>query len=364
MKRKIKFNNQNFKHKFKIFVLVFILLACIFFLYFNDKILVQSIIQKSLHKEGTGTDKEETAKSNSIENFNVSKYVDVCKNRKTQFYDFRMGSTISTLPLSVITTNNNCENLCDTTPNCQFFTMKENAAGVVENNKCYLYIKALDISNIDRSNMKINVNCNSTIIPLSNSTNSYNGFGYINTNYFEHNKNKFQYKDAYLDKANELIPTLKANSTNLDALAVSTTGNQSHSQLTANAQNYTTIMGNWISAFGDLIGFDTTKLTTLNDSTDMFNDAIVTDQNNKDLKHLAAISKETPELDNKLVDVKSSGYVNNLFYTILAFIMIITIILLVLYKFNDNAIISDKFMMIYLIVIVILFMFIRFILNK
>lgn len=364
MKRKIKFNNQNFKHKFKIFVLVFILLACVFFLYFNDKILVQSIIQKSLHKEGTGTGEEETTKSNSIENFNVSKYVDVCKNRKTQFYDFRMGSTISTLPLTVIGPNNNCENLCDTTPNCQFFTMKENAFGNVEDNKCYLYIKALDISNIDRSNMKINVNCNSTIIPLSNSTSSYNGFGYINKNYFEHNKNKFQYKDVYLDKANELIPTLKANSTNLDALAVSTTGNQSHSQLTANAQNYTTIMGNWINSFGELIGFDTTKLTTINDSTDMFNDAIVTDQNNKDLKHLAAISKETPELDNKLVDVKSSGYVNTLFYTILAFIMIITIILLVLYKLNDNAIISDKFMIIYFIVIVILFMFIRSILNK
>ena len=182
MKSKIKFknfNNQNFKHKFKIFVLVFIVLSSVYFLYFNDKIFVQSIIQKSLHNEGN----EETTKSNSVENFNVSKYVDVCKNRKTQFYDFRMGSTLSNLSPWVIGTSNNCENLCDTTPNCQFFTMKENAAGVLENNKCHLYIKALDASNIDRSNMNVKVNCNSTIIPLANSTARYNGFGYINKNY-------------------------------------------------------------------------------------------------------------------------------------------------------------------------------------
>ena len=355
MKSKIKFNNPNFKHKFKIFVLVFIVLSSVYFLYFNDKILVQSIIQKSLHNE-------ETTKSNSVENFNVSKYVDVCKNRKTQFYDFRMGSRLSNLSPWVIGSNNNCENLCDSTPNCQFFTMKENSAGEVENDVCYLYINALDASNIDRSNMNVKVNCNSTIIPLANSTSSYNGFGYINKNYFKHNKNKFQYKDAYLDKANELIPTLKANRANLHALETSTSGN--HSQLTANAQHHTTIMGYWIATFGDLIGFDTNKLTTLNNETDMFNDDILDNQKNKDLKHLAAISKETPELDNKLVDVKSSNYVNNLFYTILTFIMIITIILLLLYRLNANAIISDKFMIIYFIVIVILFMFIRFILNK
>jgi hypothetical protein len=361
MKSKIKFknfNNQNFKHKFKIFVLVFIVLSSVYFLYFNDKIFVQSIIQKSLHNE----DKEETTKSNSIENFNVSKYVDVCKNRKTQFYDFKMGSTLSNLSPWVIGSNNNCENLCDSTPNCQFFTMKENSAGEVENDVCYLYINALDASNIDRSNMNVKVNCNSTIIPLANSTSSYNGFGYINKNYFKHNKNKFQYKDAYLDKANELIPTLKANRSNLDALANPISGN--HPQLTENAQHHTTSMGYWITTFGDLIGVNTNNLTTMNNETDMFNDDIDDNQKNKDLKHLAAISKETPELDNKLVDVKSSNYVNNLFYTILTFIMTITIILLVLYRLNTNAIISDRFMIIYFIVIVILFMLIRFILNK
>jgi len=359
MKSKIKFNNPNFKHKFKIFVIVFIVLASVYFLYFNDKILLQSTIQNSLHNKDKDKSKEETAKSNSIENFDVSKYVDVCKNRKTHFYDFKMGSTPSYLEGRIMGGDNNCEKLCDNTPNCQFFTMEENSNGELNNDVCFLYIKPLDISNIDRSNMNVNVNCNSTIIPES--ADSYYGFGFINKKYFEHNKNKFSYKDAYLDKANELIPTLKANRINLDAIEASTSGN--HSQLTANAQNDTNTLGYWITTFGNLIGVNTNNLTTINDETDMFNDAIIEDQNNKDLKHLAAISKETPELDNKMVDVKNSGYVNKLFYTILAFIMVITIILLLLYKLNANAIISDRFMIIYFIVIVILFMFIRFMLK-
>ena len=343
MKRKIKINNKNFKYKFKIFVLACIIVSAVYFLYFNDKILVQSIVQNSLHNEG------------SRENFDVHKYVDICKTRKTRFYDFSSAS----IPFSTITiptdSSNNCENLCDTTQDCQFFTMKESDA----TNTCYLYSSRLDSSNIDTNTMNIKVNCNSTILPSNGNSNVYNGYGYVNKNYFEHNKNKFTYKDAYLEKANELITTLKDNRLNLNALA---TQHGDHSELTANSEYYTNVIGSWISTFGELIGFDTNKLTTLNNSTDLFNENILDDEKNKALKKLAAISKDTPELDNKLSDVKSSGYANNLFYIILSFIMIITIILLILYKFNTD-IISDRFMIFYFIIIVILFMFIQYMLK-
>jgi hypothetical protein len=312
---------------------------------------VQSTIQNSLNNE-------ETTKSNSIENFDVSRYVDVCKNRKTNFYDYNLSDP--PLRLFDIGINENCEKKCNDTSNCQFFLMKENAEGVVDDKKCYLYIKELDPSYNDNSLMNIKVNCNSTLIPQSTSS-LYNGFGYINKKYFEYNKDKFSYKDVYLDKANELIPTLKANRTNLNALATSTPA--THKQLTDNDDSYRATMNEWITSFSALIDFSKNKLTSYNDQTDMFNDSILNNTKNKQLTHLAAISKETPELDNKLVDVKSSGYVNKLFYTILAFIMIITIILLILYKLNANAIISDRFMIIYFIVIVILFMFIRFMLK-
>ena len=44
MKSKIKFNNrtQNYKRIFKILLIVFIFGTCIYLLYFNDKIFVQS----------------------------------------------------------------------------------------------------------------------------------------------------------------------------------------------------------------------------------------------------------------------------------------------------------------------------------
>ena len=351
MKRKIKINNKNFKYKFKIFVLACIIVSAVYFLYFNDKILVQSIVQNSLHNEG------------STENFDVHKYVDICKTRKTRFYDF----TSNEAPLSVntIDASNNCENLCDTTRDCQFFTMKESddaLPGLGNTKTCYLYSSPLNSRNIDTNNMNIKVNCNSTILP-TNISNDYNGFGYVNKKYFEHNKNKFTYKDAYLDEANNLITTIKANRSNLNALRRQNGETENHAELTSNAEHYMSSMGYWITSFGELIGFDTNKLTTLNNSTDLFNEDILEDDKNKALKNLAAIANETPELENKLSDAKNRGYSNNLFYTILGFIMIITIILLILYKLNTN-IISDRFMIVYFIVIVIIFMFIRFMLNK
>lgn len=357
MKNKIKFNTQNFKHKFKIFVITFIILASVYLLYFNDKIFVQSIIQNSLHNEDIPT------KSNNIENFDVDKYVDICKNKKTRFYDF----TSETTPLSVysIDGSNNCENLCDTTPNCQFFLMNENNEQQSRRNNrktCYLYTRPLDSSNIDTNTMNIKVNCNSTIIPVSN--NYYNGYGYVNKNYFQYNKNKFSYIDAYLDKANELIKTIKDRRANLDAIANPNQDHSQHSQLTSNARYYNISIGDWITSFGELLGINSNNLTTVNNTTNLFTDNILDDEKNNVFKKLAAISKETPELDNKLIDVKNSGYVNNLFYTILAFIMVITIILLILYKLNNNIIITDKFMILYFIIIVILFMFIQFMLNK
>ena len=344
MKRKIKINNKIFKYKFKIFVLACILVSSVYLLYFNDKILVQSIDQNSLHNEG------------STENFDVHKYVDICKTRKTRFYDFTSASPTAFLPITISTdSSNNCENLCDTTPNCQFFIMNESDT----TNKCYLYSRPLDSSNIDTNNMNIKVNCNSTILPSNGNSNVYNGYGYVNKNYFEHNKNKFTYKDAYLEKANELITTLKDNRLNLNALAAQ---NGNNTQLAANAQSYNNVIGSWIDAFSQLIGFDSSELTTESNITNIFTQNILDNDKNKALKNLASISKETPELDNKLSDVKSSGYANNLFYTILAFIMIITIILLILYKFNTD-IISDRFMIFYFIIIVILFMFIHFMLK-
>lgn len=353
MKSKIRFNNLNIKSLLKKGLILFIVITCVYLLYLNDLILVQSIIQNSL------SIKPDTI----VETFNVNKYVDICKSRETRFYDFRSGpltaASSASLYYEAIDGSNNCENLCDTVPNCQAFMMRENSAGVLDISKCYMYIAVLDSSNIDRSSTSIKVNCNSKMLPASSYT--YNGSGYINKKYFENNKSKFSYIDIYLDKANELVSTLRDTKTNLNSILSQTSG---HGQLISNLENNNNNIGAWLTSFGNLIGVNPSTLFSINNSYNPFTDDVETDPTNIALNKLYAISKDTPELSEKIVDIERDRYVDNLFYTILAFIMVITIILLVLYRLNDNVIISDRFMIFYFIVIVTIFTFIRFMLNK
>lgn len=351
MKSKIKFNNrtQNYKRILKILLIVFIFGTCIYLLYFNDKIFVQSIIQAELNNESNN-------KSNIKESFDVNNYVDICKNRKTRFYNYQ-----NTTPLRYVNidTSNNCENECNTTPNCYAYVMPESISGVIDTSKCYLYTATLDASNIDRSSMSVDVNCNSTILPSDSYT--YNGFGYVNKHYFTYNKSKFSYIDAYLDKGKDLINTIKYMNTNLESIRTNAIGDP---QLVRNAEAATYNIGSWITGFGSLLGVNTSNLFTINSSTDLIQGNIVYNEKEKVLKNLHTISKDTPALENKLIDIKNNSYADNLFYTILAFIMVITIILLVIYRLDNNIIINDNFMIIYFIVIVSIFTLIHFILNS
>ena len=350
MKSKNKFNNKNNKEIVKLCLVIFIIGACIYLLYFNDKILVQSIIQNSLDNTNT----------NTIETFDVSKYVDVCKNRQTRFYNFRNG-TSSSLQYVNIDGSSNCENICDITPNCQAFFLRTDNSGInIDPSKCYMYIGILDASGIDNTNMSIKTNCNSLILPQASYT--YNGSGYINKNYFKNNKSKFGYIDTYLDKANQLISTIKTTNTNLNGIILGPDNDRT--QAISNVESNMLSIGSWMTEFGNLIGVDTSTLFTSNSAAQLFIDNIQTDPKYIALKKLLKLSKETPALDEKIIDSDRRKYINNLFYTILAFIMVITIILLIIYRLNDNVIISDRFMIFYFIVIVFIFTIIRFMLNK
>jgi hypothetical protein len=356
MKIKNKFNNQN-KKILKICLLIFIFGVCIYLLYFNDKILVQRAIQNSLNAN------DNINKPDIIENFNVTNYVDICKNRETRFYNFssNASNTSSSLQFVNMDATANCENICDITPNCQAFITRETSSSTIDPSKCYMYISALDSSFIDtNSSMSIKVNCNSKILPASSYT--YNGMGYINKKYFEKNKSKFSYIDTYLDKANELVSNIKNTNTNIDAIIRGT--DSGSEQAIANVQNNSIGVGTWMTEFGNLIGVDTTTLFTSNDSRNFFIDNIETDPKYIALKKLFKLSKETPAIEEKIADSERSVYIYSLFYTILAFIIVITIILLVLYRLNNNVIITDRFMITYFIIIVLIFTLIRFMLIK
>ena len=73
MKSKSNLSNNKF---IKISLITLVLGLSIYLLYFNDKIFIQD--PNSLNVV--------------VENFNVEKYVDICKNRKTNFYNFSNSS--------------------------------------------------------------------------------------------------------------------------------------------------------------------------------------------------------------------------------------------------------------------------------
>ena len=319
-----KLSNNKF---IKIMLITLVIGLSIYLLYFNDKIFIQ-----------------DPTSLNVVENFDVAKYVDICKTRKTNFYNFDSPNTefFHEYDLS------NCELKCDET-NCHAFIMRDIS-------KCFTYKGTLDSSGIDRNNVSVEVNCESTILPRDQGT--YNGYGYINKKYFEDNKSKFTYKDVYLEESNKFIDKLKTMNSKYDDLY---NGRNNYTQKVNAINAEGTSMGSWIANFGNLIGFDSANLFTINNN-DLFDLNYNVDEDPKQikLKEVYNASQKIATLEYKENDINKRGLSKHLFYIILAFIMVITIILLVLYKFSNN-VISDGFMIFYFIVIVTLFAFIQYV---
>ena len=344
------FKNNINKNKSIKFILITTLIALsVYLLYFNDKIFVQDIIVNSLNEE-------KDDKESIIENFNVAKYVDICKNRKTNFYNVSLPSGIT---LNTIETSN-CELKCDI-EDCDAFIMQDIIES--ENKKCITYKGNVDSSGIDQNDISINVNCSSTILP-EDKYGTYIGYGYINKKYFENNKkDKFKYADAYLQESNSILSKFNE----LKDL------NDRSNKLDLNNENNKIIYGNLrsniITKYNDLIN----NINNINNKffnidknilfTDMFKSqgidnnnvlipnyrdmSFVNDINNKYNSHL-----NSDTLDNKLDSINKKSYTNYMLHIFLAFIMVITVILLFLYKLSNN-IVNEQFIITYFIIITI-----------
>jgi len=344
MKDRINFNDRNKK----IIIIILIFGICIYLLYFNDRILIQDILQKSLSNN----------ESNITENFNIQKYTDICKNRKTHFYNISPANTLFT----VAPATNNCEGACDAATNCQAFFMDDSAITTTNPNPtCKLYKGAiLNAQGIDTTTMDISVNCNSNILPTSTVVGggpTYVGYGFINNNYFKKNKGKFKYIDTGLNSSNQIKTNLQAmrdalNNSQNKTIPDSTIPHATSAASTESIRDYALSQG-----------ITTSNLTWYNINHDFLTDITSESPQNIELEKHAKTVAETTSLDNKLKDSDKSGFTNHFFYIILAFIIVFTIILLILYKVNNNAIINDRFMIFYFIVIVCIFTFIHFILN-
>ena len=315
-----------------------------------------------------------------VENFDVSKYVDVCKNRNTHFY------SLSSVPADPYDTDeetsegvgitkysnktiDECEKLCDIS-NCHAFTFKDNI--------CYNYKGTLNpTTNIDTRNSTTNpikINCNTKILAADKyNAGVYNGVGFLNKNYFQYNKSDISYIDPYLEETTNILGDLyslenKRNQIrNLDPLSTAAA---------AYNTSYHTLSLDSITAEQALFRkFDTLNQDLFDIPIDSSRNVLYTDMYNnstiantilaprprdaafiEDITKKNNMVKKSDTLDGTMEARTDNFTVNNIQYLILALIMVVTIIMLVLYKSSN--VINEQILIVYIISVTFLVLFI------
>jgi|UniRef100_A0A6C0CBC9 hypothetical protein len=333
----------------------------LYILFFTSIIVINIYLISIANYNSLGLVNENNSIHNSIiENFDVEKYVDLCKNRKTNFYDLTPSKLTNALDVS---SNSMCELACDDVK-CDIFLLKDISNSTMK--KCSLFkdpnLNALyDIS--------LTLNCESNILP-PNDYGVYNGYGFVNKNYFEDKKSGFQYIDRYLEETELIIDDLsyigylnkKANSLDLTNIS------------SKNLYDY--IEDQKISVYN-------TILNSINDvNSRLFNNSkniLFTDLFNHSLSH-SEISNNVliaKTRDMSFIElINNSGTINansellknrqntlltnsnsiNSIYLILFIIMVLTLILLILYNTN---IIGEFVLLSYFVFIIVLILFIN-----
>lgn len=355
-------------------IITLILGFSIYILYFNSTIFVQTKIVNSLNeKDNTNHNSEDYL----VENFDVSKYVDVCKNRNTHFYSL---SSVPADPYDTdeetsegvgITKYNNktideCEKLCDIS-NCHAFTFKDNI--------CYNYKGTLNpTTNIDTRNATTNpikINCNTKILAADKyNAGVYNGVGFLNKNYFQYNKSDISYIDPYLEETTNILGDLysienKRNQIrNLDPLSSSYDASY-HALSLATINQDKALFRKFDTLNQDL--FDIPADSSRNVLyTDMYNNSTIANTilapRPRDAAFVEDITKKnnmvkkSDTLDGTMEARTDNFTVNNIQYLILTLIMVVTIIMLVLYKSSN--VINEQILIVYIISVTFLVLFI------
>lgn len=310
---------------------------------------------------GFGLVNENKSIHNSIiENFDVEKYVDLCKNRKTNFYDLTPSKLTNALDVS---SNSDCELACDNAK-CDIFLLKDISNSTMK--KCSLF---KDPNTNPIYDISLTLNCESNILP-PNDYGVYNGYGFVNKNYFEDKKSGFQYIDRYLEETELIIDDLsyigylnkKANDLDLTNISSKNLYDYIEDQ---KISVYNTIL-NSINNVNNRL-FNNSKNILF---TDLFNHSLSHSEisNNvlipktRDLSFIdlinnsGTINANSELLKNRQNTLLTNSNSINSIYLILFIIMVLTLILLILYNTN---IIGEFVLLSYFVFIIVLILFIN-----
>lgn len=362
----MKTSTKNIQLKFIILLLLILIPICILYFNLGEKIFF------SLKNTNS-----------NIDNFTNNNYINLCKNKTTYFYDFPADTTQNYLTISGSSESKiACENKCNDT-NCQIYIHDSN------NKNCYLYdFNNTSNKNIIPSAIDFNINCNDQYLP-STEYSTISGEGKINRYLYEFSNNKvrFNHIDFMLNKANKIINQFNYIKKMRLNYKDSTASNEIVDTI---FNNYNDLHGNLNNLRGYLnLSPDHTNLIYGDDISGYFTGypyiknkyddgtsygpyfsnksnlrEISYAPNNTNTEELYLNydihknSKNSNELQSKLEDNKIETKRNIMLYTILAIIMIISVIILLLYKFIPN-IIPDYVIICYFIGILLLLYFIN-----
>ena len=344
-------------------IIILILGFSIYLLYFNDKIYVQDSITNSLTENNNTNSSNDVTCENSdqdnfVENFNTNNYLDICKYRNTRFYNL----TTSNSSTSNFDFSNNgsislseCENRCDIC-SCHVYTLSGQT--------CYTYTRKTN-----PSSLPIKINCDSFVMPSSYGAGSYNGIGYVNKNYFRtNNKTDISYIDPFLLESKDVLSRLYRIDASRNVIRNLVTSNITGPQLIS---RYATESANVLAEETSLFRRFDTSINSLFDNsrniiyTDMYNRSDISNTilvpKARDSTFVTDLYKKYNEVTksfnlDSILDVKSENFeANNIRYLILAFIMVITIIILILYKSSN--LINEKILIAYIISVSFLVLF-------
>ena len=325
---KMKSNNNS-----KILITILLIIP-ILILYFNFDIF--KIFETKKNKETL---------SNNI--------INICKSKPTQIYNITNGGTQTPHTINK-DVKSECKYHCHN-DSCDFYTIKDEL-----DNNCVTYSNTGDSFTAD-------IDCNSNAKIDETSGYSHDGELFIKSDFYKNNKEKFNYIDYQLTKTNELIDEFdkvnaELNRPDLDEILVDS---EEFIEWNTNLENKYNNITSLSSQLGDYLDLDRNSLYS----------ELVGSPYAVDPSGSFTLGKNKYNYDNMLYEIKNNVDTNKFllekdkqtnknleynfsFYIALIIILIISAIVLVVYKMTNS--LPEIFLIIYFSSIAFLLLFLHF----